>query len=754
MKNQEHFLEKATGGEAQEYAPKKESAKEIPAAKPVMDIAERQEKLKRQIEAMSFPAETATHEIIHAIRKTAPQTEEKPGLWNLITRYFEERRHEQETRAAERFEEDAFSTLEYLLKEGKSKPIYMAKIEDVLQALSGEDSPKAEEMRERYKADMEYWEAITLSYAGVDTPSAKGWREKVIKMAEESKAYKMLAQATLVSLAGIDTDWAKDMRERGAKLCGDNTEWIGKSYRGIKNEEASAWRENLMKKYKEFLPQKQKLHFECHAYYAQGDKKGHEEVSKKIEKLYEKYPHICDAPELIAESLSGVQSEKTDDMLSWCLEEILRKDEKFDDKGFIAITSALTGRGDDFALKLQEQISGDCPGTFIIESLAGRDDKDAWEMRNRFYDLSRVPGGRTIYGASYDSSEMPYELAALARSLAGIKTKKAEEWRKSLLKRKHNAGGLGIHKVGVARYGIAQSFFGNPRTVVYKFLKKDNAETGPTLHLPEIKSTVPVKEQISAAESILGRENVRGPWSMGMGIDMEKLPPIPFTAEKLAQAKERGAYLKYQMPDDEKGVPITIAYLIERFGEKLRAKGYGDIVMNAERHKQYGESTFSEDSPRKGWFLAETRPVPFSAGKNEVEQTELMIDYLKKYIFEGEKLPEVYEKAAEEFEKRKKEILNLLGEPETRVEGCRMLEELHITGLLRPWPVELIMDQIADWTANKKYLHESMDILTGRQSSDTGRFVTVSGPDNLKLGSIIGIGIAGNAAQTIISRSR
>ncbi|MCK9351627.1 MAG: hypothetical protein WCT49_01155 [Candidatus Paceibacterota bacterium] len=755
MKNQEHSLEEVMGEKVAERAPK-EGSVEMPAQKPEMDTTEQQERIKQKIEAMNFPSETPKTETMREptrlIPKMRTETTEKHGLWNSIARYFEERKRKHEIGEAERFDENAFSTLEYLLEERKSETVLGVKIEDVLQALAGEDSPKAEQMRERYKTDMGYWEAITLSYTGVDTPSAREWREKVMKMGEEDKTYKKLAQAALASLAGIENDRAKEMRERGTKLCGDaEQEYIGESYRGINNEEANAWREKLMEKYKEFLPQKQKLDFEMKAC-DESDKKGWQTISREIDKLHEKNPHVNEAPDMIAESLSGVQSEKTDEMLSWCFEEIFKKGNQHEKTNYLAF-SALTGRSDDLALKLLERSLEVFPSNFIMESLAGRDDKKAWEMREEFFhrymeDRRNMPGG-----GKYDSNDMPHNLASLARSLAGIKTKKSEKWRRSLLEKKHNAGGLGIHKVGVDRSGIAQSFFGNPRTVAYKFLKKN---TVPALHLPEIESTMPIMEQISAAESILGHENVRGPWSMGIKADMEKLPPIPFTAEKLAEAKERGAYLKYQMPDDEQGKPMTTEYLIERFGEKLKAEGYGDIVQNADRHKERGESVFTEDSPRKGWFLVETRPVPFSSGKSAVEQTELMIAYLKDHIFEREKLPEVYESAAEEFEKHKGEILKLLNKEETRVEGCRMLEELRITRLLRPWPVELVMDQIADWMANKKYLYEGMDILTGRQSPNTGRFTTITGSNDLKMGSMLGIGLGNHtdSAQTIISRPR
>lgn len=753
MKNQEQFFEKKKVEMPTEYAPKKEQV-EFLAQNPVLDTIAQQKRLKRQIETMNFPEENKpARELVRAVPKAIAKTAEKPGLWNMIVRYFEERKQKREFREVKRFEENAFSTFDYLLEERKSETVFGVKIKDVLQALAGEDGPKAEEMRERYKTDMEYWEDITLSYTGIDTPPAREWREKVIKMGEENKMYQKLAQAALVSLAGIDTDWAKDMRERGAKLCGDaEREYIGKSYRGINNEEANEWRENLMEKYKEFMPQKEKLYFERKACDEQGDQRGYENREKEIEKLYEKYPHIYEAPELIAESLGGVQSKETDEMLAWCFKQMFEKENQHKNSFFVA-TSALVGRNDDFALQLQDQIKGGCPDALIVEILAGRDDKNAWEMREKFFKQHTISEGRTVDGVPYDSNSMPHWLASLARSLAGIKTKKAENWRKSLLERKHHGGGFGISNVGVARDGIAQSFFGNPNTVAYKFLKKNNSETTSKIHLPEIKSTMPIQEQISAAESIMGHENVRGPWSVGINIDMEKLPSIPFTAEKLAQAKERGAYLKYQTPDDEKGVPMTIEYLIDRFGEKLKSNGYGDIVINAHRHKEHGDSTFSSDSPRKGWFLTETRPVPFSAGKSEVEQTELMIAYLKETLFEGEKLPEYYEKAIKEFEKQKDKILKLLADGETRVEGCRILEELHITQLLRPWPVEIIMDQVAYGMASKKYLHEGMNILTGRQSPNTGHFVTVTGSDKLNMGSIVGIPIRNNTAEeTIISR--
>ncbi|MFA5831689.1 MAG: hypothetical protein WC878_07750 [Candidatus Paceibacterota bacterium] len=61
---------------------------------------------------------------------------------------------------------------------------------------------------------------------------------------------------------------------------------------------------------------------------------------------------------------------------------------------------------------------------------------------------------------------------------------------------------------------------------------------------------LPIQKRTSATESILDSENVRGPWSMGIKVDVEKLPQIPFTAEKPAQAKECGLYFKYQMHDD------------------------------------------------------------------------------------------------------------------------------------------------------------------------------------------------------------
>ena len=241
---------------------------------------------------------------------------------------------------------------------------------------------------------------------------------------------------------------------------------------------------------------------------------------------------------------------------------------------------------------------------------------------------------------------------------------------------------------------------------------------------------------LADAERILGKESILGPKDIEQvfGIKMDRAPAIPFSQQELQRAKELGQQLILQVDSmthkgglmsREKSAPLTLENLKQKF---TKAHDDGKVFYEQDWYKN--EDFFKKEKPRTGWRLTSKDLVPDSTSKNYLEQTDVLIDHLKKQVFKGTKLPKQYEDAIAQW-KRERAKIEPLATSSTDTEwkrGSQMLADLEITKLTRELPVEVMYRFVLNDQARKNKPLPSTYTWTASRDSD-GYLVYVGGFD-------------------------
>lgn len=196
-------------------------------------------------------------------------------------------------------------------------------------------------------------------------------------------------------------------------------------------------------------------------------------------------------------------------------------------------------------------------------------------------------------------------------------------------------------------------------------------------------------------EDFLGRSEVEK--ALGTKINPETIPEVPFSEEELERAKELGQFLILRVDKTSDGDPLTIEKINNCLRGKVSDGGkvlfYDDKTGNIEKSAWYKNERFVvEETPTLNWVLTSKDIVPNSNGKNYLEQTEEIANYLKNEVFKGRDLPFEYEEAIQEFEEKKEEINKIL-KSDWKL-AAESLANLLINKLARPSAVEVFYDLI------------------------------------------------------------
>lgn len=114
----------------------------------------------------------------------------------------------------------------------------------------------------------------------------------------------------------------------------------------------------------------------------------------------------------------------------------------------------------------------------------------------------------------------------------------------------------------------------------------------------------------------------------------------------------------------------------------------------------YKNDPFANTPDVLEWREASVKLIPGTLSKDYLQQTELLIQYIKERMYKGKPLPAQYEEAVKEFEEQKSQIQalmriwrmrNLSGESNWRV-ALNMFAKLKITKLIRPTPISRLQD--------------------------------------------------------------
>jgi hypothetical protein len=130
------------------------------------------------------------------------------------------------------------------------------------------------------------------------------------------------------------------------------------------------------------------------------------------------------------------------------------------------------------------------------------------------------------------------------------------------------------------------------------------------------------REKIEAAKEVLGEANVFGPEEVAetFGFDESdvELPPMPYSAQELKEAKERGETLMLRMAETPDGEPLTIENMIGIvdgvFAEGSEIRDQTDWVDEAKKadNDEKEEVVFDfldESTPNLEWKLVNTNKV-------------------------------------------------------------------------------------------------------------------------------------------------
>ncbi|HEY4520293.1 MAG TPA: hypothetical protein VJJ72_00605 [Candidatus Paceibacterota bacterium] len=220
------------------------------------------------------------------------------------------------------------------------------------------------------------------------------------------------------------------------------------------------------------------------------------------------------------------------------------------------------------------------------------------------------------------------------------------------------------------------------------------------------------------AEAILGRDFLGPEMASKVWGFQGEAPPIPFTREDLERAKELGQFLVLRIDRTPDGEPLTMLKIHEYLMPKYQAKNQGKVLYDTTEQWKLDSDFFTVETPRIQWALVSKEVLPGSTSANYLIQTEHLADYLRGQVFRGRSLPQEYEEAVTEFENAKPDIIALMTSDWQK--AAEKLENLKITKMLRPVPVDVLYDTASYLQYNNVRRLEDKYAWTSRRSSGGG----------------------------------
>jgi len=258
--------------------------------------------------------------------------------------------------------------------------------------------------------------------------------------------------------------------------------------------------------------------------------------------------------------------------------------------------------------------------------------------------------------------------------------------------------------------------------------------------IQELENLLPISlEQAQEIMEADGYHGFLGPEAIkqafGMELSSKEIPPINFTKEQLERAKDLGQFLVLRLDriKDNQGEfqPLNVANLVEiSSGRNIKLRNQDDWLATTQGPREKGVVAIKDQTPQPGWSLVSSELVPGTKNKNYLEQTEIIIDYLKSKIYPGQELFQPYEEALKEFEQIKKARPNLAELTVSQEESewklaAKILGNLKITKLLRRTPIEILYDLYVFKDRYGKYLLSgpNYDWSSGRHFDDRLAFL-------------------------------
>lgn len=224
-------------------------------------------------------------------------------------------------------------------------------------------------------------------------------------------------------------------------------------------------------------------------------------------------------------------------------------------------------------------------------------------------------------------------------------------------------------------------------------------------------------------KSFLGSETIES--TFGIRVDTKDVPASPFTRSELERAKNLDQRLILRVNRAPDGSPLTMAKMEQMLQDKFQRGGKGKIFYDKDWYKN--EEFFTKDIPRPGWALVSGGVVSDSTSKNYLQQTETLVAYLQKEVFEGRSMPQLYQEAVAEFLRQRQDLGGLVSN--NWQEAAKRLSHLKINQLARQTPVEVLYDLLMNFQGTSERLLSDKWTWTSRQASD-GSLVDVGSFDS------------------------
>ncbi len=257
-----------------------------------------------------------------------------------------------------------------------------------------------------------------------------------------------------------------------------------------------------------------------------------------------------------------------------------------------------------------------------------------------------------------------------------------------------------------------------------KGVKKAPAEKKPLVERPERKGgLISLKEaRAIMGTDLIGIEEIK----QSLGVELKNVPAIPFTKQELTKAKADGFRLVLRVDKDAQGQPLTAKRLNEIYTPKFDASAKGKVLYDTNWYQN--EAFFTAQPPRLGWTLQQKEFLPNSAGKNYLEQTQLILDYLRNQKFTDPAKEKKRQEAIAEADRLLPgiEALDII---QNWQEVAQRLADLKINTYRRS-PAEVIYDHAVSLDVANTRLFEGQALYEWTQSrSSNGYLVRVGDGD-------------------------
>ena len=245
--------------------------------------------------------------------------------------------------------------------------------------------------------------------------------------------------------------------------------------------------------------------------------------------------------------------------------------------------------------------------------------------------------------------------------------------------------------------------------------KIKSAESGESISLEEAKEIMERNEQ----GRFFGPDEVE----KSLGFPPELIPPIPFTREEIEREEELGHGLILQIDKDKDGSPLTM----ERMNKILKGKASDgkNLLYKIDWYKD--EPFFTKEVCTFGWKFFSKETIKGTKSKNYLEQTKVLVSYLKDEVFKNQTLPREYEEALDEFESAKSDIETTMKKDWKKAADA--LEKLKISNLTRESFADLFYRMSIVEKNSAEKIHPSEWSWTLSRSSD-GNFVNAGSFDD------------------------